>query len=379
MPAKPSTPQPADQRAPRPGSVRAFAGAPTSVDVESRSFDIVITTETPVVRWIPDPRIVDVEFEDISYIEVGEVLIAAGCDMSRTPRMPFVDCHDTYSSIDKILGKVDDVRVDGQSVVGRTTLTRKRADLLQDIAEGFYGQISAGYDYSMDDTELVEQPDGQMPLLLVKRWVLTEASAVPVGADPNSFIRSHAVPTTPPKLAKARAKQEKTMTKRIRSKRSDEVQVDDLEAVIATAEEAVAAVEGIIAELGDAEVSEELIERARALRGKREEVEDEKKDDERKRADDEDGEELTKEEEKEAEEVRSIARSYGMTKLVSDLRTLGAKPVEMKRALRKAIAERGAASGSSKDVSVEPAKRAAPELTDFQRARSAYDKLNGRK
>jgi hypothetical protein len=382
MPASILKSQPDIQRTVRSGSVRAFAGAPISVDIDSRSFDITITTETPVTRYIPDPRIVDPENEDCSYITVGEVLLASGCDMSRTPRMPFVDCHDTYTSIDKVLGKVDDVRVEGQSIVGRVTLTRKRADLLQDIADGFYGQISAGYDYDMADTELVANEDGSLTLL-VKRWVLTEASAVPVGADPNSFIRSAhaaAIPT-PPKTAisKARVKQEKTMsTKRSRSKRNEEVQVEELEAVIETAEEAVAAVEEVIEQLADADVPEELVERARKLRGKREEIDEDKLEEERKRSD-EDEEELTKEEEKEAEEVRSIARSYGMTKLVSDLRKLGAKPVEMKRALRKAIAERGAVYGSASDVTVASAKRSAAPMSDFQRARSAYDKLNGRK
>ncbi|WP_152529612.1 hypothetical protein [Aliihoeflea sp. 2WW] len=63
-------------------STRAIAGAPTFVDAESCSFDIIIATETPVHTWICDPA--DAE----KVIEVDEILVAAGLDMSRSARMP---------------------------------------------------------------------------------------------------------------------------------------------------------------------------------------------------------------------------------------------------------------------------------------------------
>lgn len=74
--------QPAAQRHERSGSVRAFAWNPTSVDEATRSFDITITTETPVRRWLPDPRQPDPipDSMDCSYIEVDEVLVASGVD-----------------------------------------------------------------------------------------------------------------------------------------------------------------------------------------------------------------------------------------------------------------------------------------------------------
>jgi hypothetical protein len=144
MPAAPRK-STTEKRHERPFSVRAFAGSPTSVNSDTRSFDIVITTETPVRTWIPDPRVVDVETQDCSYIEVDEVLLTEGLDYSRTPRMPLLDSYDSYSSIDKIAGKIEQVRAEGQSVVGRAFLTSKRADILPDIADRFYGQCSAGY------------------------------------------------------------------------------------------------------------------------------------------------------------------------------------------------------------------------------------------
>lgn len=352
MPRSATTSQKPDQRATAPGHVRAFAGAPTSVDEATRSFDIVITTETPVVRCIPDPR-VPRSSDPFSgtYIEVGEVLVAAGIDLSRAPRMPFVDCHDTYTSIDKILGKVDDIRVEGTAIVGRVTLTRKRADLLPDIVDGFYGQISAGYFYDDKDTELVEQPDGGMPLLLVKRWTLTEASAVPVAADPNAFIRSLGSRAAP---EAASPTEEKTM---------------DIEEIIAAAEEAAAAADAALEAAEEAVgadgTAEELVERVKALRGKRSEEDTAAAAEEKPKPEDTTAEgeraddaEMTDEEKKDIENVRSIAKGYGLDGLVTDLRALGAKPAQIRAAVSKSIAERGAPAASDPVVVKTPVRSA---------------------
>lgn len=351
MPAKPSTSQPADQRAPRPGSVRAFAGAPTSVDEATRSFDIVITTETPVRRCLPDPRqpVPIPDDMDASYIEVDEVLVAAGVDLSRAPRMPLIDCHDTYSGIEKILGKIDDVRVEGAAVVGRASLARKHAELLPDIIDGYFGQISAGYDYDLRrDTELVER-EGEVPLLLVKRWLLTEGSLVPVGADPNSFIRSlhGSAPSPSVRSAESPKTQEKKM---------------DIESLVKAAEEAVASAEEAIGAAEDA-IPEELVERIRALRGARAEEETAAAEEEKADGERAEGDEKPDADEAEVEAVRSIAKSYGLEKVVTDMRALGARATDIKSAVAKTIAERGAPT-SDVAVTVKPAARSAVAAFD---------------
>lgn len=128
------------------------------------------------------------------------------------------------------------------------------------------------------------------------------------------------------------------------------------EAVVA-AEEAVVAVEEAVTEAGDG-ASEELTERARKLRGKREDAaEDEKEtaEEARKREADE---ELSKEEEEEIRSVRSIAKTYGMTKTVDDLVKLGARAKEVKAAVRSAVLKSGATpSATSSDI--KPSKRSA--------------------
>lgn len=372
MPAKASKSPTPDQRAPRPGSVRAFAGQPTSVDEATRSFDIVITTEHPVRRFIPDPRLPTTDDMDASYIEVDEVLVAAGVDLSRTPRMPLIDCHDTYSGIEKILGKIDDVRVEGDAVVGRASLARRRADLLADIADGYFGQISAGYDYDLrSDAELIERP-GDVPMLRVHRWLLTEGSLVPVGADPNSFIRSlHGSAHSAPSVRSADPnKQEK------RSMDVAEI-VAAAEAAIAAAEEAIVAAE----EAASGEGVADIAERVKALRGKRADeettsaAEDEEKPTDGERAEGDD--EPTAEEKKEVEAVRSIAKSYGLVKLVDDLAGLRTKPTAIRSAVREAVMKRGLASTPEAPVAVQPAKRSAS--TALPTASSVIAQMNARK
>ncbi|MFT4163403.1 hypothetical protein [Shinella sp.] len=365
----------ANKRGTRVGFSRSFAGKPTSVDVESRSFDAVITTETPVRRWVPNPRVRNPETEDCSWIEVDEVLVAAGIDLSRARGMPLLDCHDSYSGIDKILGKVDDVRIEAQTIVGRPSLAHRHADLLPDIIDGYLGNISAGYDYDIyDDTELQDRPN-DVPLLLVNRWLLTETSIVPVGADPNAFIRSAYAanfPPMPPKTRSAIKTQEKRM---------------DIEALVKAAEDAVASAEEAIGAAEDA-IPEELVERIRALRAARAEddttddpavaVDPEEKPAEGERAEGDD-DEPTEAEKKEVEAVRSIAKAYGLTKLVDDLSGLRAKPVEIRSAVREAVMKRGLSSTPDAPAAVQPAKRSATPTEQLPSARSIYANLNGRK
>ncbi|MGO7273932.1 hypothetical protein ACCT18_01340 [Rhizobium ruizarguesonis] len=264
--------------------------------------------------------------------------------------MPLVDCHDTYSGIGKILGKIDDVRVEGDAVVGRASLARKHADLLPDIIDGYFGQISAGYDYDLRrDTEIVER-EGGVPLLLVKRWLLTEGSLVPVGADPNSFIRSlHGSAPYAPSVRSAETP--KTQEKKM-----------DIEALVKAAEEAVASAEEAIGAAEDA-IPEDLVERIRTLRGARAEEDtsaaaDEKADGERAEREDK-----PTADDAEVEAVRSIAKGYGLEKVVTDMRALGARAADIKSAVAKTIAERGAQTVDAA-VTVKPAARSAVAAFD---------------
>ena len=342
---------------------RAFAGMPSTVSEDGRSFDVVIFTEAPVRTWITDPR------NPNQGIEVDEVLLASGLDLSQSPRMPLVNNHNSYGDIrTTVLGRIADIRPDGQKVVGRATLSNLHKDLAQDIAEGFLGNISATY--FADEYELTER-EGDVPLAIAHRTILLDGSMVPVGADPNASVRGNGSRAFPaPKLRNQNQPQETP-------------KMDELETAIVAAEDAVAALDAALDAAGD-KASDELIERANKVRGKREELTDEEKqklaDEEAARAKRFDEDDLTADEKKKDDEeirgLRSTAATWGLTKLVDDLKGLGARSKEIRTALKTAVAARGVAPAASTD-GLKPAPlqtTAVPELN----ARSIYDKLNGR-
>ncbi|MPR60621.1 hypothetical protein D7027_02085 [Ochrobactrum intermedium] len=368
---------------------RAFARVPASVDVEKKSFGIVISTETPVRTSIRNPDQPKIHADD-AYIEVDEVLLASGLDFSRTVGMPLVDCHDTFSGVNTILGKVDDVRSVGTEVHGTAILNSRNADLIGDIVDGHYNQISAGYGVNAYE---IEHRDGDVPLAYATSWTLYEASLVAVGADPNASVRSAGrlipAPTisfrNKPKAVKPKANSTRKF-KRMEKRTMDESTLEELivaaEDAVAAVEEAVVAVEDAVAELGD-EAPEELIERARKLRNEDEEQEqrkrkkrsdDEDEDKERKKRQDEEDEEK---EEQEIRSIRSVAKSYGLGQLVTDLAKMGTRSSKIREAVGNAIAARSATSDfGSKASDIEPRKRSAAPVLDTS---AIYARRNGLK
>lgn len=59
---------------------RSFSRAPSSVDIDARTFSAVLTSEAPVRTWIPNP---DWSGDDKapSHIEVDEILVTDGVDL----------------------------------------------------------------------------------------------------------------------------------------------------------------------------------------------------------------------------------------------------------------------------------------------------------
>lgn len=369
---------------------RAFARVPASVDVDKKSFGIVISTETPVRTSIRNPDQPKLDADD-AYIEVDEILLASGLDFSRTVGMPLVDCHDTFSGVNTILGKVDDVRSVGTEVHGTAVLNSRNADLITDINDGHYNQISAGYGVNSYE---IEHREGDVPLAYATSWTLYEASLVAVGADPNASVRSAARTIPAPTITfrnqpKTRAKPKANSTrnrKRMEKRTMDETKLEELitvaEDAIAAVEDAVVEVEDAIAELGD-EVPEELVERARKLRNddedqeqrkrkKRSDDEDEDEDKERKKRQDDENEQK---EEDEIRSIRSVAKSYGLGQLVTDLAKMGTRSSKIREAVGNAIAARSAtADFSAKPSDIEPRKRSAAPVLDTS---AIYARRNG--
>ncbi len=333
-----------------------MSGAPSTVNADTRSFDIVITTEAPVRTCIPDP------YSD-GYIDVDEVLLADGLDYSRTPRMPLIDNHDTFGGVKSVLGRVDNVRSENKEIVGTAVLTSQSAPLLQDIADGFFGQVSAGY---VVNEYKIETRDGNVPLALATSWTLHEASLVPIGADPNASVRSSKKTFPAPTVRGLTNMKGKTM---------------DLEALLSAAEEALDALDGA----PEDGATDDTVARAARLRKLRadmlaEEDPNAKPNEDpgmRAEGDPTDGT-LTPAEDKENADLETAARAFGLSKFVADLRALKAKPAAIRSAL---VAERiklgasASASGSRSALEVRKPSTSST-ISNAERARRSYEKLN---
>lgn len=138
------------------------------VDVETRSFPIVLTTETPV-------RVYDLHLMDF----VDEILHADGAQLPS--QIPLVDTHDR-STVSNTLGSIRELKRSGGDVVGRAYFGRseRAVQAFNDYADGHLTDFSVGARQAEDGVEYSGSTKH------VRSWKPHEGSAVLVGADPNA-------------------------------------------------------------------------------------------------------------------------------------------------------------------------------------------------
>ncbi len=80
---------------------------PVTLDEESRSFEITISTDTPIA-----------EFDMRSGAYIDTVIVPDGIEIPENGQVPYVDSHDRFT-VDNQLGSVREMRVEGNSLIGR--------------------------------------------------------------------------------------------------------------------------------------------------------------------------------------------------------------------------------------------------------------------
>lgn len=124
-------------------------------------------------------------WEDERYLEILDHS-AGSIDLSRAQNgLVFVDTHDIYS-VQSVLGRVEDVklRADGK-LAGMLKFSQRQAaqDYRRDILDNLAGEVSVGYRIDPKRVDRVTK-EGELPRYIVRWWMPTEVSAVPVPADP---------------------------------------------------------------------------------------------------------------------------------------------------------------------------------------------------
>lgn len=352
---------------------RVFDWAPTSVDKAKRSFNSVISTNTPVEIIIDDPKWTGIG--ECPQIRVAEVLPPDNLDWaeSRIERMPLLDNHNREGSVLGGLGTVKEIRQEGNGLVAVAVIKKRFEFLIEEIEEGHSTQLSIGY--RILEAELVER-EGDIPLLIALRWAIDETSIVHISADRNASIRSRSKSVTDKTTLKIRSTETAKQEKRTM----------DLEALVVDFEEkqavADAAADAIV-EAKDDGATEEIVARAKAIRAKRGKRNDDTTEKTQEQIDAERADAdapLTEEEKKEVEDVRAEVRGIaGFDSAITRLVKLRSKPAEIRAMVRKELNAIGmGARFSNPDVTPKTHLSAADKEANAEvaRSRSRFDKMN---
>ena len=148
---------------------------PTTFNPATRSIEAVIASATPVPR------------QDARGL-FHEILDPAGLDIAGSRGASVLDSHDR-SGLDAVLGTLDDIRVDGDQVIGIIRFSsRPEIDpILADIRSGVIQHLSVGY-------EVREWREGTggggIRTRTAVKWIIRETSFVSVAADRTARTRN---------------------------------------------------------------------------------------------------------------------------------------------------------------------------------------------
>ena len=177
--------------------------SPNTFRESDNSVEFTLATEQPAKVW--DWNRFDV---------VTEVIVASGVRVPKNGQVPLVDSHDR-STVSSIFGSVRDIRVEGDSVVGRLYFSSAPAaqEALAKVREGHLDSGSVGYEQT--DSEWINENESKIyngrsfqgAMLLTKVWNLKEFSLVAIGADSEAKARAEALEPETETISREAAKQ----------------------------------------------------------------------------------------------------------------------------------------------------------------------------
>jgi HK97 family phage prohead protease len=186
-----------------PLSLRA-AVAPTSIDDEKRTVDLVWTTGARVQRGYFDPY-----WEELS-------LKPAHVRMDRLRSgAPLLNAHDQFN-LASVIGVVVSARIkDGE---GTATVRFAKADddpvadaIWRKVKDGIIRGVSVGY--RVHRLEKIEKQDDKIPVYRATDWEPYELSLLPIGADAGAGVRAQGVDTNPCEFVDNESSEEREMPK----------------------------------------------------------------------------------------------------------------------------------------------------------------------
>lgn len=162
----------------------AGRGAPSTLDEEARTVQVVAATEEPT------------EVYDWQRGRVREVLLMSG--LAPVPgQVPLLDTHNRWSTED-VLGSLREFVVEDGRLLATAYFSQTAEKSFTLVCEGHLTDVSIGYrvdKYTWVDDGKTAEIDGRSfrgPIKVATKWQIKEVSAVPVGADDKAKVRAQA-------------------------------------------------------------------------------------------------------------------------------------------------------------------------------------------
>ena len=165
------------------GNYRSVHLRASTVNEDSRSVEVVLATEAPVLEF---------DFEQMR--AVPHVLLMSGLDMPSNRQVPLLESHQRFST-ESQLGSIRDLQVAEGELVGRAFFSKVAEDEWTKVREGHITDVSIGYralEIARIRDGVTERINGEEytgPVNVITKSRVFEGSAVPVGADELAKMR----------------------------------------------------------------------------------------------------------------------------------------------------------------------------------------------
>lgn len=163
--------------------------APSSIDADQRTFDVVWTTGARVLRGFFD-RFWEELSLDPEHVRMER--LASG-------RAPLLNAHQGFS-LEGQLGKVQSARIEGNEGTAKVRFASAGIDERTDkifrlVEDKIIQNVSVGY--RVHKLEKTDESVDEIPVRLATDWEPHEISLVPIGADAGAGVRSDSATTNP--------------------------------------------------------------------------------------------------------------------------------------------------------------------------------------
>ncbi|PHR26542.1 MAG: hypothetical protein COA36_11720 [Desulfotalea sp.] len=193
-------------------ALRMDGGVPSSLDLASRSVEMIAATENPV-------RVYD---WDRGWIH--EILLMSGLELPENRQVPLQDTHSRYDTSTTI-GSFREMRIEGDKCVGRALFADVPSveDVWVKVRDGHITDCSVGWVALAEPIWVPEATTMEIegrsftgPIQVVTKWKIKENSICPIGADESAKARAEEG-DQPPSNKNAHNQKDKLMDAKLRA------------------------------------------------------------------------------------------------------------------------------------------------------------------